>query len=78
MTTKAKTKRVLLSGPSLEPQQLGETGNIWYYETRKCLELYVATQDDTLKIFLPWSKLLASAKRCRPEALGLAGRRVSK
>lgn len=57
--------------PSDEPQHINK--NLWYYETKRCVEII---QDVTpfpfktthlVRVTIPWTRLLASAKRCRPE-----------
>lgn len=64
------------ANPSREPTHLDS--DTWYYEYRGRLELVVWTGETTNKkvshIKIPWRKLMASAKRCRPEEFGKATR----
>ena len=79
-TRKAAGKASLdpLVRPSRNPQKISPT--VWYYETRRGIEVYC---DDVRRIStarIPWGRILKSLARCRPNNSGqprLAGKETT-
>ena len=54
--------------PSRNPQKISPT--VWYYETRRGIEVYT---DDVRRVStarIPWGRILKSLARCRQNAAG--------
>jgi hypothetical protein len=69
-----KTRRTRTAKPSLDPQKLS-VQHAWYYEEERAIVVVVEARDKagnylgvTTQVRIPWSQLLHSARRCKPEA----------